>query len=231
MRIFETDPDAKPRKREATTVGRFRSGRQVNGQAVALPTFRITTDSTEVIGKLAELFGGTPSEWETAGEDFNEIITDVDKVLVVIDGPDSLRFDMRLYSRTNQLIHHCDGVESLMDEDRGKPCGCPALMEDRKAYAKSGRGPQPYTMLNFRLADDYGLGVFRFQSNSWTVLPFLDEYWTALKGVGGESLAEFELELVEYTTKKGREVSYRRPAIKVLKPWAEAITDDADTDY
>ncbi|MBA9050799.1 MULTISPECIES: recombination directionality factor [Streptomyces] len=231
LRIFETDPSAKPKVRPANdTVGRFRSGRQVNGRAVSLPTFRITTGDLEIAEKVSELFGGKPAEWETTGEDFNEVITERDKVLIVIDGPSALKADMRLYGRTG-LIHHCDGVESLLDEDKGKPCGCPASYEDRKAFAKSGRGPQPYTFLTFRLADDYGLGKFRFQSTSWKLAEVVGHYADDLAKIKGEALVELSLELVEYTTKSGRDVSYRKPALKVIKPWNEAIADAADTDY
>ncbi len=230
LRIFETDPGAKPKVRENDTVGRFRTGRQVGNRPESLSTFRITTGDPEVADAVSKLFGGTPAEWETSGEDFNEVITETDKVLVVIDGPSALKVDMRLYGRAG-LIHHCDGVESLLDEDKGKPCGCPALMEDRKAFAKSGRGPSPYTFLTFRLADDYGLGKFRFQSTSWKLAEVVDQYEAALASVKGEALAELSLELVEYTTKSGRDVSYRKPALKVIKPWSEAVADDADTDY
>ncbi|WP_030855290.1 hypothetical protein [Streptomyces sp. NRRL S-475] len=155
LRIFETDPDAKPKVRENDTVGRFRTGRQVGNRPESLSTFRITTGDPEVADKVAELFGGTPAEWETSGEDFNEVVTDV----------------------------------------------------------------------------DYGLGKFRFQSTSWKLAEVVDQYENALAAVKGEALAELSLELVEYTTKSGRDVSYRKPALKVIKPWSEAIADAPDTDY
>ncbi|MGW3072752.1 recombination directionality factor [Kitasatospora sp. NPDC001132] len=230
LRIFETDPSAKPKVRPANdTVGRFRTGRQVNNRPESLATFRITTADFGVATAVAHLFGGTPEEWETSGEDFNEVVTERDKVLVVLSAKD-LKADMRLYGRQG-LIHHCDGVASLMDEDKGEPCGCPALMEDRKAFAKSGRGPQPYTFLTFRLADDYDLGAFRFQSTSWKLAEVVDQYENALGMIDGEALAELSLEHVQYTTKTGRDVSYRKPVLRVIKPWAKAVADDADTDY
>lgn len=232
LRIFETDPDAKPRVRQADTVGRFRTGRQVKGQPESLSAFRITTNEPDTAEAIAALYGGIPGEWETSGEDFNEVLTEADKILIVLSGPSALKFDMRSYSRTGHLTHHCDGVESLLDTDKGKPCGCPEKMEDRRAFAKTGAGPDPYTFLHgFHLADDYSLGKFRFQSNSWTVLPFLDFYWADMADIKGEILVEFSLELVEYTTKTGREVSYRRPALRVIKPWDEALADDHGTTY
>lgn len=232
LRIFDTDPDAKPKPRNREThVGRFRSGRMVGNMPESLPTWRVTTSEVEAAEKVAELFGGKPAEWETSGEDFNEVITETDKVLVVIDGPGALNADMRLYGRSG-LIHHCDGVEFLSPaEDAGQPCGCPPLMEDRKAHARSGRGPAPHTSLVFRLADDYHLGTFSFQSSSWKLAEVVHEIDEALSRYKGEVLASLSLELVEFTTKTGRDVSYRKPVVTILKPWADAIADAPDTDY
>ncbi|QDQ14310.1 hypothetical protein [Streptomyces spectabilis] len=233
LRIFETDPAAMPKPRQFADdfAGRFRSGRMVGKSPESLATWRVTTGDPEVAEKVAELMGGSPSEWETSGEDFNEVITENDKVLIVVDGPRALTADMKLWGRSG-LIHHCDGVDFLSpDDDRGQPCGCPPLMEDRKAQAKTGRGPQPNTNLVFRLADDYHLGKFRFQSTSWKLAEVVHEIDNALSAHKGEVLAELSLELVEFTTKAGRDVSYRKPVVKVLKAWDDAVTDDADTDY
>ncbi|KIQ62416.1 hypothetical protein TR51_25595 [Kitasatospora griseola] len=231
LRIFETDPDAKPKVRPANdTVGRFRTGRQVGNQPVSLATFRVTTGDTEVADAVVQLLGGKVEEWETSTEDYLEVVTDRDKVLVVVDGASGIKADMRLYGRQG-MIHHCDGIASLLDDDKGKPCGCPSAYEDRKAFAKSGRGPQPYTFLSFRLAEDYELGKFRFQSTSWKLAEVVDQYENALAQIKGEALCELSLELVEYETKTGRQVSYRKPVLKVIKPWAEAMEDDVDTNY
>ncbi|MFJ8394376.1 hypothetical protein [Streptomyces sp. NPDC094144] len=233
LRIFETDPAAKPKQRQFSEdfVGRFRSGRQVNNRPEALATWRVTSGDPAVSDAVAKLMGGTPAEWETSGEDFNEVVTETDKVLVVIDGPKALTADMKLWGRAG-LIHHCDGVEFLSPEDdKGQACGCPPLMEDRKAQAKSGRGPQPNTNLVFRLADDYHLGKFRMLSTSWKLAEVVHEIDNALSAYKGEVLAELSLELVEFTTKAGRDVSYRKPVVKVLKAWSDAVADDADTDY
>ncbi|MGW0929578.1 recombination directionality factor [Streptomyces sp. NPDC002644] len=235
LRIFETDPDAAPKPRQFSEdfVGRFRSGRMVGNRPESLATWRITTGDPEVAGKVSELYGGSPAEWETSGEDFTEIITETDKVLVVIDGPDAVNIDMKLWGRSG-LVHHCDGVEFLSPDDvKGTECGCPRLMEDRKAFAKSGRGPAPNTSIVFRLADDYHMGKFRFGSTSWKLAEVVatGELHDALERVGGEALCELSLELVEFTTKAGRDVSYRKPVVKVIKRWSDAIADAADTDY
>ncbi|MEU5429020.1 hypothetical protein AB0H73_25985 [Streptomyces olivoreticuli] len=226
IRIFETDPSAKPKAAFADdTVGRFHGGRQENGIPVALAEWRVTTGDPEVAAAVAHLMGGTPVETDSTSENFIEVLTTTDKVKIVLSGADSITSDLKLWNGPS-LIHHCDGVEFLSpDEDKGKPCHCPALMEDRKAAAKSKRGPAPSIAVTFRLAEDYDLGLFRLQTGSWKLAEVLHEVENALDRVGSEALAELSLELVEFTTKAGRDVSYRKPVIRVLKSWNDAVAD------
>ncbi|MFJ5707601.1 hypothetical protein [Streptomyces sp. NPDC093105] len=226
LRIFETDPDAMPRGSFSDdTVGRFHSGRSVNGIPEALSAWKVSTGDPEVADAIAQLMGGTPEETDSTSENFIEILTNAKRVKVVLAGPDAITSDMKLWNGS-VLIHHCDGVEFLSpDEDRGKACGCPALMEDRKAAAKTKRGPSPSISVLFRLAEDYELGLFRFQTGSWKLAETLHEIGNALDKVKGEALAELGIELVEYTTKKGRDVSYFKPVVKVLKSWNDAVAE------
>lgn len=226
IRIFETDPNAKPKATFSDdTVGRFHGGKQENGIPVALPDWRVTTGDPDVAAAITQLMGGTAVETDSTSENFIEILTERDKVKVVLSGSDAIASDLKLWNGS-ALIHHCDGVEFLSpDEDRGKPCRCPALMDDRKAAAKSKRGPAPSIAVTFRLAEDYDLGLFKLQTGSWKLAEVLHEVENALDKIGGEALCSLELELVEYTTKKGRDVSYRKPVIRVLKSFNEAIAE------
>ncbi|MET9617132.1 recombination directionality factor [Kitasatospora indigofera] len=227
IRIFETDPDALPKGSlyADDSVGRFHSGRQVDGVPEALSEWRITTGDPEVASAVAQLFKGSVVDTESPNENHLEVQTDRAKVLVILDGPDAIASDMKLWN-TGMLVHHCDGVEHLSPDDvAGRPCGCPPLMEDRKAAAKRRMGPGPSISVSFALADDPDLGKFRFQSGSWKLAEVLHEYENALTRVGAPALAELSLELVEYTTKKGRDVSYVKPVIKVLKAWNDAIAE------
>ncbi|MFF2039362.1 hypothetical protein ACFVVX_02945 [Kitasatospora sp. NPDC058170] len=228
LRIFETDPDALPKVSQFAddTVGRFHSGRQEDGIPVALAHWRITTGDPTVAQAVAQLFGGSPvTDDESTAENNIEVQTDKAKILVVLDGPESITSDMKLWNSGN-LVHHCDGVEYLSPDDlKGRPCLCPKLMEERKAAAKRKMGPSPSISVEFRVADDLDLGKFRFQSGSWKMAEVLHEYDNALARVGGPALAELTLELVEYTTKKGRDVSYYKPVVKVLKSWNDAVSD------
>ncbi|MFF4424178.1 hypothetical protein ACFY04_25915 [Streptomyces sp. NPDC001549] len=233
MTIFDTDPNAKPKERVSfsdDTVGKFHSGRQVDGVPEALSEWRISTGDPVVAQSVAQLFGGEPIETDSAAENFIDVFTDKSSIPVVLDGADAIYADMKLWNR-NKLVHHCDGSEFLSPEEKaGKSCGCPELFAERKQAAKDFIGPAPSISITFRLADDTELGKFKFQSGSWMLASVLHEYENALNAVGGPALADLSLELVEYTVKKGpnkgRNVSYVKPVIDVLKAYNDAIADE-----
>jgi len=225
LRIFETDPEAAPKPKNAFAddiVGRFRSGRMVGKSPESLAEWRITTGDPVVAEAVAGMFGGHPGEWETTREDAIEVLTNSAKVDVIIDGAEVVTSRMVLWGMGGVRIHECDGVEFLDEDRRGQPCGCPALLADRKAAARAGHGPKPEVSVRFRLADDPELGVFRFQSSSWDLVKDLHNVENALDAVGTAARASLALELVEFTPKggamKGRLVSYRKPVVKVYGP-------------
>jgi hypothetical protein len=232
-RIFETDPDARPKRKTYTKTEidfYLRSGMSVYDEKtrknlpVSLPEWRITAADPAVAEAVAQLYGGTPEEWDTPKDDAMQVLTTSPAIQVVIGGANSIEDKLIQWGRKGP-IHECDGMYSLMDDDLGEPCGCPALLADRKAAARNERGPAPHIKLTFRLAEDYDLGTGQFTSTSWDLLTSLHEVRNELDAVGGEALCELSLELVEYTTKKGRDVSYRKPVIKVLKSWSDAISE------
>ncbi|MFI9206180.1 hypothetical protein [Streptomyces sp. NPDC053048] len=233
LTIFDTDPNAKPKPRQTfsdDTVGRFSSGRSVDGVPEALSEWRISTGDMTVAKAVAQLFGGEPVETDSASENFIDVFTDRETVLIVLDGPEAIHADMKLWNR-NKLVHHCDGSLFLSpDEKKGQPCHCPELFAERKQAAKDLMGPVPSITVTFRLADDPELGKFKFQTGSWVMASVLHEYENDLAAIDGSALAELTLELVEYTIKKGknkgRNVSYYKPVIKVLKSYNDAIADE-----
>lgn len=236
-RIWDTDPDAKPKSRGSFAddiVGRFRSGRLVGKLPESLSNWRVTTGDPEVADRIAALFGGAPTGWETEKEDNLEVLTDAPSVRIVIDSSSAIDASMKLFG-SNGLIHHCDGVDFLSpEEDKGTPCGCPASLQDRKDKAKSGRGPKPSIDLTFRLADAPDLGIFRFNSGSWELVKVLHEVIEAVDVAGGADAdgkggspveASLAIEHVAYTTKAGRDVAFNKPVIKVL-----GVAKSADVD-
>ncbi|WP_116210118.1 hypothetical protein [Streptomyces olivoreticuli] len=226
LRIFETDPESRPKPRfSSDTVGRFRSGRMAGNRPESLSTWRVTTGDPEVADAIAKAYGGSPEAWETSAEDGLEVVTEAESVKIIIDGTHTVRSRMVLWGRQGP-IHECDGVEFLSpEEDRGQPCGCPALLADRKAAAKTGRGPAPSVEVTFRLASDPDLGRFRFVSGSWELVKVLHEIENKLDQVGGPALCTLRLELVEFQTKSGIDVRYRKPVIDVHKP--APVADEA----
>ncbi|MGV4924120.1 hypothetical protein [Streptomyces sp. BHT-5-2] len=121
--------------------------------------------------------------------------------------------------------HACDGVEFTDPEDprRGQPSGCPATVQERKAAAKAGHGPKPVQRIEFRLADAPELGKFRLMTGSWDFMKSLESLWRELEAVGGPALCSLGLELVEFTTKSGVDVAYRKPVLKVLGPAPDKV--------
>jgi hypothetical protein len=96
----------------------------------------VTTGDREVANTVAQLYGGGVKEWETSREDYLEVLTSADKVLIVIDGPQAIRDRLILWGR-NGPIHECDGVYFLSpEEDAGTEFG---TCQDRD----QGRAPSP----------------------------------------------------------------------------------------
>lgn len=217
LRVFDNDPNSRPKVYSSDFVGRFRAGQQLNGRPVALKSWRITTGDPDVGKAVAELYGGAPEEWETTKEDGLQVLTDADAIKVVVDGPDAVTFRMALYGMAGKPIHACDGVEFIDSEDPrvGQPCGCPQTLPERKAAAKAGHGPKPDQRVEFRLADDPELGKFRLMTGSWEFMKSIETVWRELEAVGGPALCTLRLELVEFTTKSGIDVSYRKPVLQV----------------
>lgn len=215
-RLWDTDPDAAPKKRQFSDdfVGRFRSGRLVGKQPESLSAWRVTTGDPTVADGIARLMGGEPEEWDTDKEDNIEILTDAQSVEIIIESSDKIDASMKLFGLQG-LAHHCDGVEFLSpEEDKGEPCGCPPLLQDRKDKARAGRGPKPSIDVVFRLAEAPDLGIFRFNSGSWELVKVLHEVIADVDAYDGPVRATLAIEHVSYT-KAGRDVAYNKPVIKV----------------
>lgn len=234
-RIFETDPDSQPKQRQSFKRPDidliFRSGMQRPNPATGkmepttIPEWRVTTGDPEIADKVSELYGGAPEEWDTPKDDCLQVLTNAKAVPIVVSGSDAIEDRLILWGRQGP-IHECDGMYFLSpEEDAGQPCKCPSLLADRKAQSRNGRGPAPHVSLTFRLADDYDLGVAKFTSTSWDLLVSLHSVRNALDNIDGEALCSLSIELVEYTTKAGRDVRYFKPVISPISSWSDAISE------
>ncbi|MFG2213072.1 hypothetical protein ACGFND_38875, partial [Streptomyces sp. NPDC048638] len=182
--------------------GRFHQGRLAEGKRPqALDTWRVTTDDAQVATRLADLHGGQLSPNDGGGESAYEVLTARETVRILVDGPDAVTARMVLWGSRGK-IHECDGVVFLSPDDvSGQPCGCPPLLEDRKALAKEGRGPQPSIKLTFRLMASPLLGEFQFLTGSWEAAKRLPQLAEQLDAAEGPVACDFTTELVTLTTK------------------------------
>lgn len=212
IRIFDADPDSQARKPLEDVVGRFRSGALVNDRPLALEEWRVTTDDPEVADVIRELMGGDePQEWKTKADDNIEVYTTTKSVDIILDGPSAVKSAMVLWGR-NGLIHSSDG-ETLSTGEPDPMAG--KSLKERKEAAKAGYGSEPSIQVYFRLEGHEDMGKFKFFSGSWTLAEAIGEQEDKLEKIDGPARATLSLELVEYTTKAGREVRYTKPVLTV----------------
>ena len=190
-------------------VGRVRSGAQVNGRPVALQEWRFTTGDPEVAKAVADKYGGTPQEWVTTTEESLEVMTTAGSLPVILT---NIQSEFVLWGR-NSVIRSCNGA--VQNDDAHSGCICPSDVREHKEAARAGTACQPSVRATFRLADLPDLGLWRFNSASWQLAGEVNAAEEALAAAGGESEGVLRLELVEYTTKAGRNVAYTKPIIEV----------------
>ena len=234
LRIFGKNPDAQPSARKGNAfrddvVGRFRSGHQINGRPAALSEWRVTTGDPEVADKIHEILGGdAPQEWEARGEDNLEVFTASGEVEIILEGTKALRQQMVLFSRAGKLIYASDGETITYPEDqKGDPDPDAELaFQERKAKARDGLGAEPQIEVYFRLAEDPDLGIFKFQSGSWSMasdLAYDDTEGNLRDAIAdsedGKARATLKIEEVSFVAKNGpragQTVRYNKPVLKI----------------
>jgi hypothetical protein len=238
LRIFDTDPDAKPKPRKAKVeyerpVFQFRSGMQVRNpdtrrmEPVSLTNWRVLTDDPSVAQGISELLGGTAEEYDPTKQMNVHVMTETPSVEIVVNGSKAIEDKLILWGPGGP-VHECDGEYFLSPaEDKGQPCGCPRTMAERKDLAKRRRGPSPSINVTFRLAGaGYELGAGKLIATAWSLAEVIHEVKDALDQVDGEALVRLELEHVQYTNKAGIDVSYRKPVLTVLGSYNDAIGEE-----
>jgi hypothetical protein len=233
LRIFETDPDAKPAPKPETSsqyelpAFSLRTGMQRNGKPVSLRNWRFVTDNPETASALAELYGGEASEFDPTKEQNWHVLSDTDTIEVVIASADSVEEKLTQWGGPGGPIHECDGVYSLLPDDKGEPCGCPQTMTERKEKARKRRGPSPNIQIPFTLAGKgEDLGTAKFIGTAWTLAEVIHEVKAKLDEINGPALCAMRLELVEYDSDKYGRVSYTKPVIDVLGSYNYAIAEE-----
>ena len=246
LRIFETDPDAKPKPSftpRPEFAFEFKAGKQVKGsngrlKPVSLEAWRVLTGDPQTGEAIQQLMGGeSPTEFETSRDMYLGQDTTSNSVEVIIDGSSVMRNGTPGVAGINARmvlwgprgpLHVCDG-EFHIDtpgEEPGTPCGCPRLFQERKAKAQLGTGPSPDIEINFRLANDPELGMGKYVTRGWTFPKTLHEVIDGLDRVGGEALCNLRLEVVEFMSERHGQVRYTKPVIDVLGSYSDAIAEE-----
>lgn len=228
LKIFGTDPESQPKPRTRFSddvVGRFRSGHTLNGRPAALEDWRVTTGDPEVANAIYDIMGGdAPQEWDAKGEDNLEIFTATKEIEVVLEGEKALRQSMILWGRNGKMISKSDG-ETM--EDGSPDPDAELSFQERKKKGQDGIGPVPQIEVYFRLAEQPDLGIFKFQTGSWSMASDLAAYDVegelrdlTADSESGKVRAVLELEPVSFVVKKGpragQTVAYTKPNL-ILK--------------
>lgn len=227
LKIFGTDPEnqPKPRTRFADdVVGRFRSGHQINNRPAALADWRVTTGDPEVADAVYDILGGdAPQEWDAKGEDNLEVFTASKKVEIILEGEKALRQAMILWGRNGKMISKSDG--EFMEDGSPDP-DAELTFQERKKKGQDGIGPVPQIEIYFRLAAQEDLGIFKFQTGSWSLAQDLaandvegDLRDYVADSETGKVRATLELEEVSFVAKNGsragQTVNYTKPVLKI----------------
>jgi len=228
LRIFQNDPQTESGTRRFSddVVGRFRSGHQIDGTPASLTEWRVTTGDPEVANTIYDLLGGdAPQKWDTKKEDDLEVFTATKELSIIIESEKALRQRLVLWGRNGKPIYTTDGET----KDDGTPDPDASLtFSERKEKGRNGTGPTPDVELYFRLADDPDLGIFKFQTGSWSFVSDLAHFDTEAEladavsdSDGRGARATLKLEEVSYVAKngprKGKPVEYTKPVLSNIK--------------
>ena len=206
--------EQKPEANEEV-VGSFHVGRQCGGQPLASSSWRVVTKCHAVAAAVVDRFVGAQVVEDALEGDDVEILTGRERIPILVRGMEAVLFRM-VSQGAGEAFHVCDGAEYLEPSSRrGRPCGCPRTLRERKAAAASGRGPRPEVQLRFRLAELPELGMFGLRTGSWDVVEELPGLERALCAAKGPVECDLRYAFVEFTTRSGIDVSYRRPIFEL----------------
>nr|WP_165985451.1 hypothetical protein [Streptomyces sp. YIM 98790] len=174
----------------------------------------MTTPDAAAAATVAELLGGRPVLNREGEEEGFEVVTQEAAVAVQLCGRGSVRTELMQWTAKG-LVHHCDATEYLSpDGERGRPCGCPRLPDERRRRAREGRGPLPVTRVLFRLGGALSAGVFGFRSGSWEFAGAAAAIRVELPE-GGPVNGRLVLRPQEWRGAEGGAVLFHRPLLEV----------------
>ncbi len=186
-------------------VGRFRVPLRAGRSPVAGRVWSVVTDELSLAHRLAALSGG---DCEEVGGEL-VVLTGWDRVRIRVDSAGQVVCRMTTEPLSGSSEEAIAGVSGHPGDVVGP---------DRKAVARSGRGPGPVTSVGFRLAGDPDLGLFLLRSGGWALADAVPALREAVAAVGGPVSASLWLRPVEFTTPEGYPVNYVEPTITLDEP-------------
>ena len=193
-----------------TPVGSFRYGGVFDGRPRVLGTWLVTSSDTSILGRVAELLGGTRPK--THGPDQEPyVITDATEIDVNLTGPGALDVGW-----CRQPGHVCDG--GLQRDQRGsRPCECPPDLDDRRTAARAGHGCRPRVWVCFRLRQSPELGAFTFSSGNRA---FTEQASRALASVRRDlrpACARLSIQRSPHRLRSGTTIAHTWPMLELLR--------------
>lgn len=159
-------------QRQLRELGRIRTGNQVaftdqkgktRSRPAKLETFRLTSESRELIEAAATAYGGTVVPWNNGGSAEWEVITASAVLDIVVPPGQPVSQWYELWSGGG-CQRRCDGITNVLTM---QPCSCPADVEQRLELAKNGEACKATTRLNVMLPALPDLGVWRLESHGF----------------------------------------------------------------
>lgn len=223
LKIFNPDPDeqAKRQKRQAqgsyeAPVVLLRNGGRKGRQPYSLAEWRMMCDDPTVADALTELFGGSVTDESAPGKFPIQVDTARDEIEIIIDKK-GIKSSLIQWGANGLPIHECDGQFSLLDDDRGEPCGCPPTLDEIQEQHKKQKGPGPNNVFTFRFAGAEDLGVIQYRAGAWGLAKRLWEFEADLAEIDGPAVALLSIEHFEIEV-NGKTKTVHSPRITVRGP-------------
>lgn len=157
-------------QRQMRTLGRIRTGNQITskgGKRIPnkLETFRLTSESRDMVEAAAAAYGGVVAPWTNPGASRPqfEVVTTATALDIVVPPGQPVSQWLELWT-AGGCQRRCDGETNVLDMS---PCACPSDVEQRLALAAKGEACKTTTRLNVILPALPDLGVWMLESHGF----------------------------------------------------------------
>jgi len=192
-------------------VGTFRYGGVFNRRPRVFGTWLVTSGDASILGRVAELLGGTPPNSHEPDHD-PYVITDAVEVDVLLTGLRALEVGW-----CRAPGHVCDGC--VQQDQRGsRPCECPPDLDDRRTAARAGQGCRPRARVCFRLLQDSELGTFTFSSGNRAFVEQASRALASLCLDPRSTCARLSIQRTPHRLRSGATIAHTWPALVLLGP-------------